>query len=104
MVGTSRSNLTSLKKKPENVVERNIALLGEVTRYLLTEPHLLDSLPDDFELVILPDDDPALRLYNLELLNAYEQVGKPIVFVRTKVRPSAGIDQVRPSLYVPLAA
>jgi hypothetical protein len=59
-------------------------LLGDVMRYLLAEPQLLASLPEDFELVILPDDDPVLRRYNLELVDAYESAGKPIVFVRTK--------------------
>jgi hypothetical protein len=53
-------------------------------RYLLAEPQLLASLPENFGLVILPDDDPVLRRYNLELVDAYESAGKSIVFVRTK--------------------
>ena len=41
---------------PKDVVERNIALTGELVRYLLEQPQVLSSLPDDFELIILPDD------------------------------------------------
>ena len=91
-------------RHPKRVVERNIALLGDVMRYLLAEPQLLASLPENFELVILPDDDPVLRRYNLELVNAYESAGKPIVFVRTKTEHVSGLAQRHPGLYVPLAA
>jgi hypothetical protein len=91
------------KKKPPKVVERNIALFGEVMRYLLDKPHIIESLPDNFELVILPDDDPVLRRYNLELLSALDTADKPIVFVRLKSGRTATTDQLRPSLYVPLA-
>jgi hypothetical protein len=73
-------------------------------RFLLAEPQLLASLPESFELVILPDDDPVLRPYNLELLDTYESTGKPIVFVRTKAERTSGPTRSRPSLYVPLAA
>ena len=90
-------------KKPRRVVERNIALFSEVMRYLLDEPHIIESLPESFELVILPDDDPVLRRYNLELLEAFDAADKPVVFVRLKSTRSATPSQLRPSLYVPLA-
>jgi hypothetical protein len=56
---------------PKDIVERNIALTGELVRYLLEQPQVFSSLPEDFELVILPDDDPEVRLCNLELLDTY---------------------------------
>ncbi len=68
--------------KPENAVERNIAMTGEIMRYLMNQPHLFDSLPENFELVILPDNDPEMRLYNLELLDVYGSEGKSVVFAR----------------------
>ena len=103
MVETTKSSSSGVVKHPKRVVERNIALLGDVMRYLLAEPQLLASLPESFELVILPDDDPALRRYNLELVDAYESAGKPIVFVRTKAARTPDPVRSRPSLYVPLA-
>ena len=73
-------------------------------RYLLAQPEILGSLPDKFELVILPDDDPEMRLYNLQLLDAYGNAGKPIVFARIASSRKADLRQAQPSLYVPLAA
>ena len=87
------------KVNPE-IARRNIALTGEVMRYLLENPNVLQSLPERFELVILPEDDPEIRLYNLELLDQYGSEGKPIVFARMKSAPIAS----PPSIFVPLAA
>lgn len=94
--------VTSLTKKPKNVVERNIALLGDLMHYLLDEPQIFDALPDKFELVILPEDDPEIRQYNLELLDTYGSEGKPVVFVRMRTS-KVNFEETRPSLYVPLA-
>ncbi len=91
-------------KEPRNVVSRNIALTGEVMRYLLNNPKVFDSLPDSFELVILPDDDPEMRSYNWELLDRFGSEGKPIVFVRLKTSRATIFGQAPPSLYIPLAA
>ncbi len=52
---------------PKDVVERNIVMAGEIMRYLLGQPQVFNALPDDFELIILPDDDPDMRLYNMGL-------------------------------------
>jgi hypothetical protein len=54
---------------PSDVVERNITLVGQITQYLLDHPELFASLPDEFELVVLPEDDPEIRQHNLDLLD-----------------------------------
>lgn len=51
----------------EGVVERNISLTGKIMQFLIENPQVFSSLPDKFELVILPDDDPEIRQYNLDL-------------------------------------
>lgn len=94
--------VTSLRK-PKRVVERNIALLGDLMQFLMAEPRLLASLPDQFELVILPDDDPEMRLYNLKLLDTFVRQDKPIVFARVKSSHKSNWRKTQPSLYVPLA-
>ena len=91
-------------KRPNNVVERNVNLMGNLMRYLLAKPQLLNSLPKKFELVILPEDDPELRQYNLELLDAYGSEGKPIVFARLQSGEATDLEKVRLNLYIPLAA
>lgn len=92
-----------IKRTPREVVERNIALLDNMMRYLLAEPHVFSALPDNFELVILPEDDPEIRLYNLELLDRLGSQGKPIVFARIKSAQEPDWKHTRPSLYVPVA-
>ncbi len=87
---------------PGNVVERNIRLAGEVIRYLAEHPRAFSLMPDDFELVILPDDDPEMRSYNLELLGQYAREDKPVVFARTKSAQEYISDEI--SVYAPIAA
>lgn len=100
----AEAKVNTQTKKPKNVVQRNIALLEELMRYLLAEPQILNSLPDRFELVILPDDDPEMRLHNLNLLDTHGSEGKPIVFVRMKSSREATLSKMRPRLYIPLVA
>ncbi|MBI5291619.1 MAG: hypothetical protein HY872_07070 [Chloroflexi bacterium] len=89
-------------KAPANAVERNIQLTGEIMRYLMAHPQVFDSLPDKFELIILPEDDPEIRQYNLDLLDKYGSEGKPIVFARLTSRQGATPTYPPPSLFVPL--
>jgi len=85
-----------------DIAERNITLLGQLMEYLLDHPKVFDVLPDDFELVILPEDDPEIVLYNLELLKRHGRQDKPIVLAR--VKSSAEKITSQPSIFVPVAA
>src|SRR5438309_6886833 len=89
---------------PTNVVERNILLTGKNMQFLMDEPRIFDSLPEKFELVILPDDDPAIREYNLELLDKYGSEDKPIVFARVKAHADKSSNKPRIFVPVPIAA
>jgi len=73
-------------------------------QYLLEQPDIFESLPDDFELVVLPEDDPEMRLYNLELLDSYSSEGKSIVFARTRAKTKRGRAVPRPSLFIPIVS
>jgi len=99
---------TTIKKvkgrKPRKVVERNIRLLDRFTRYILAHPEILDNLPDDFELVILPDDDPEIRRYNLDVLSTHGSDGNPVVFVRLATSKKVDFERMPPNVYVPLSA
>ena len=52
-----------------DVVEQNISLTEEVMRYFLDNPQVFESLPDNFELIIVPENDPEMSAYNLSLLD-----------------------------------
>ncbi len=69
-------------KSTSHLVDRNLRLTQKVMSYLMTNPYMFDSLPDKFELVILPDDDPELRSYNLDLLDRFGSEACPVVFAR----------------------
>ena len=91
-------------RPPKRVVERNIALTAAIMRYLLDQPRVFNALPERFELVILPEDDPEIRLYNLQLLDAYGAAGKPIVFARIRSGKARESSRFSPSLFVPATA
>ena len=86
----------------EGVVERNISLSGKIMQFLIENPQVFSSLPDNFELVILPDDDPEIRQYNLDLIDKYGSEGRPIVFARIKAHQESLQPQVKPSIFVPV--
>lgn len=93
-----------LSTSPLQVMERNIVLTGQFTRYLLDHPSIFAALPDQFELVLLPQNDTELQMYNLRLLEKYGSEGRPVVLARLG---NAGVelaDQVSPQIYIPLAA
>jgi len=91
-------------EKPDNVAERNIRLTGILMGYFIEKPSLFDALPDEFELVILPEDDPEMSLYNLQLLNRYGSEGKSVVLARIATSRATGMGELKPSLYVPVTA
>lgn len=100
----AQKNVMPKNVKSQDVVEKNIALTGRLIQHLLSNPELFNALPDNFELIILPEDDPAMRQYNLELLDEYGSEDKPLVFVRMKSSQTTDFEKIEPSLYVPLAA
>ena len=87
--------------KPD-IAERNITLVGQIMEYLIDHPKVFDALPDNFELVVLPEDDPEISMFNLELLNKYGSEGKSIVFARVKLGNE--LKQFEPNIFVPVAA
>ena len=85
------------------VVKRNIDLHSAFMQYILDHPKLLDELPTDFRLIILPEDDPELTAYNLALLDQRPPKGKPLIFVRMRMGKKVDFKKRRPTVYLPLA-
>lgn len=59
---------------------------------------VFESLPDNFELVILPENDPEMYMYNLSLLDKFGSEGKEVVFARV----GENLPESKPSLFVPV--
>jgi hypothetical protein len=96
--------VTAAVEVPADVVERNLRSTEKIMRFLVEHPEVLAALPDQFELVILPDGDPELRAYNLDLLDRYGSEGKPIVFARTEAHTDDSTNPSAPCIFVPIAA
>ena len=90
------------RKIKSSVVVKNMRLTREVMSYLLANPQTFDYLPDKFELVILPEDDAELRLYNLEVLDKFAARNTPIVFARTKTVKEKSVSPQNLKLFAPL--
>lgn len=67
----------------EEMFNKNLDLETAFMQYVLDHPEILDTLPSDFQLVILPEDDPELAKRNEALLKS-RNFGKPVVVVRMK--------------------
>ncbi len=80
------------------IVERNLDLTAEVMRFIVAHPEVLAQLPADFRLVLLPDNEPELARYNLDLLGQ-DDPAHPAVLVRLSTQRQ---EVLRPQVYVPV--
>ena len=70
--------------KRENVIRKNLDLLDEFMKYAFDNPSILESVPRDATLVILPDGDPALKRQNRKTLRRLRASGDEAVAMRLK--------------------
>ncbi len=87
----------------EDVSARNIRLTVKLMRYLMSQPAIVQSLPPEFELVLLPGDDPELRAHSLALLDHPGIGQKPLVIVRMLAAAVGDLTLSRSDIFVPLA-
>ena len=74
--------------KEKKMIERNIELSSEFSRYLFEHPEIEDEIPIDAELILLPDFDEELKSYNLKLASDIEAEGGKVIYVSIKkIRP-----------------
>jgi len=75
-------------KKEKNLIQRNIELSTEFSRYLFEHPDLESKLPADAEIVLLPEYDKELRDYNIKTGIQMESEGQKVQYIRiTNLRP-----------------
>jgi hypothetical protein len=49
---------------------RNIRLTGRFLAEVMDDPDILNEIPDDAIVVLIPPDDPELAQYNIDLMTA----------------------------------
>ena len=68
----------------KRMIERNIELSAEFSRYLFEHPEIEEKLPFDSEIILLPEFDSELKEFNLQLGNNIEKEGGKVVYISIK--------------------
>jgi hypothetical protein len=77
-----------MPKTEKEMIERNIELSAEFSRYLFDHPDLEESIPSDAEIIFLPEFDSELRSFNVGLGKELERAGRNVVYVKIEtIRP-----------------
>ena len=70
------------------LIEKNIELSTEFSRYLFEHPEIEERLSVDAEVVLLPEDDEELKRFNLQTGAQIEAKGEKVAYVTIKkMRP-----------------
>lgn len=73
--------------RKNEVIEKNLEQHSLFMQYALEHPEVLERIPDNAEIVFLPENDPKLAKVNLNAGRSKESKGKRIVYVKVKVTP-----------------
>ena len=74
--------------KEKEMIERNIELSAEFSRYLFEHPEIEENIPMEAEIILLPEFDQELKKYNLKLGKNVEASGAKVIYVTIKdIRP-----------------
>ena len=74
--------------KEKEMVERNIELSAEFSRYIFGHPEIEEKIPFDTEIILLPEYDRELREFNLQLGKNIENEGEKVIYISIKeIRP-----------------
>lgn len=70
------------------MIEKNIELSAEFSRYLFEHPEMEEKVPSDAEIILLPDFDIELKEHNLKIGKEIESRGENVVYLEIKhLRP-----------------
>ena len=74
--------------KEKTMIERNIELSAEFSRYLFEHPEIEEKISVDAEVVLLPEFDKELKEFNLQLGKNIEKEGGKVIYISIKdLRP-----------------
>jgi hypothetical protein len=75
--------------KKDLAAKRNLDLLNEFMKYAFDNPEVMDKIPPEAELVILPVDDRKLSDYNKKMADKLYSQGKTVVlFILKRPEPT----------------
>ena len=76
--------------KEKEMIERNIELSAEFSRYVFEHPEIEEKISIETEVILLPEFDNELREFNLQLGKSIENEGGKVIYISIKeIRPKA---------------
>ena len=76
--------------KETEMIERNIELSAEFSRYLFEHPEIEERIPVGAEIILLPEYDEELKEFNLGIGKKMEAEGDQVIYVSIKeIRPKS---------------
>ena len=77
-----------MRNTEKELIEKNIELSSEFSRYVFEHPEIEEQLPNGAEIVFIPEYDRELKEYNLSLAKDLEAAGTKVIYVRIEsLRP-----------------
>lgn len=77
-----------MPRNEKEMIQQNIELSAEFSRYLFEHSDIEESIPPDSEVILLPEFNPELKSFNLELGKKLESTGTKVVYIKIeKLRP-----------------
>jgi hypothetical protein len=74
--------------KERVMIERNIELSAEFSRFLFEHAEMEGKIPVEAEVILLPEFDQELKIFNLQLGKNIEAEGGKVVYISIKeIRP-----------------
>lgn len=74
--------------KEKKMIEKNIELSAEFSRFLFEHPEIEEKIPADAEIILLPEFDEELKEFNLRLGKAIEEDSGKVAYISIKeIRP-----------------
>ena len=72
----------------KTMIERNIELSAEFSRYLFEHPEIEEKISVDAEIVLLPEFDKELKEFNCQMGKNIEKEGRKVIYISIKeIRP-----------------
>ena len=76
------------------IISENLDLLNEFMKLAFDNPQILDEIPLDSELIILPENDPELLDANLKIKKSLEKKGQKVVVVKMRKPEKIPLPQI----------
>jgi len=87
-----RLRVTAVKEKGK-IIQKNLDLLSEFMKYAFEHPEVLNKIPPEAELILLPTNDLKLRALNKKMAKSLTIKGKKVVVVEIE-KPKSIVSKI----------